>query len=311
MFGGKRFSELSSQDLDNFQHEVAAMVAQESLASRSTHSCEGTNMGIQGSTSLSDALLPNDNTSGSLPPGFGPGGFGGPEGGISAHVKVPKPGTGLTREEVYKKLIEENEKEKGPMDAAEYRAREVRQAQQEAESAPADMLPNYEDIAKQYSKTPEGGPTKARSEDERPLTEEHLRHQALNESERSQMPAVQAKDGETTLLKTIEHYMFADSEETASFYVTFNKDLWEGASKFVTDSQVTVNSTATTLDIRLQGVPVSEKCIDSLAEWRLTLAPLFSRVEPMLTTHKIRNGKLSVKLAKSKSGSWKKGVKYS
>merc|ERR1712054_77940 len=114
-------------------------------------------------------------------------------------------------------------------------------------------------------------------------------------------------DDQGRLVKTIEHYTFADGEDSVNFYIHFDKDLFPGAAGFIKDSQVKVLSKATALDIRLEDVPVSEKNASLLAEWRLSLSPLFSRVENSLTTHKVRNGKLSVKLFKSKSGPWKKG----
>merc|ERR1712137_49983 len=127
----------------------------------------------------------------------------------------------------------------------------------------------------------------------------------------SQMPAIILNDENARLVKTIEHYTFADGVDTVNFYVTFDKDLWNGASKFITDSQVRVESRAASLNIKLQDVPLSDSTVSQLAEWRLELAPLFSRVEATMTTYSVRNGKLSVKLYKSKSGAWKKGLKYS
>merc|ERR1719401_2185297 len=92
-----------------------------------------------------------------------------------------------------------------------------------------------------------------------PSAEELLRLQALSELERSQMPAIASNKGDGHLIKTIEHYSFADGDDTVSFYVHFDKDLWEGASSFIGESQVRVESHATSLDIRLEGVPVSKQ----------------------------------------------------
>lgn len=127
--------------------------------------------------------------------------------------------------------------------------------------------------------------------------------------EQPQMPAV-AGGSQGGLAKTIEHYTFADDENMVSFSICFDRDLWDGASKYITDGQVKVESKASSLEIRLRDVPVSDRASESLAEWRLTLSPLFAHVEPSMTRHKVRNGRLSVKLVKTRSGSWKKGVKY-
>ncbi|CAK0881941.1 unnamed protein product [Prorocentrum cordatum] len=61
-----------------------------------------------------------------------------------------------------------------------------------------------------------------------------------------------------------------------------------------------VESKASSLEIRLRDVPVSDRASESLAEWRLTLSPLFAHVEPSMTRHKVRNGRLSVKLVKTR-----------
>mmetsp|Transcript_10509 Transcript_10509/g.23875 ORF Transcript_10509/g.23875 Transcript_10509/m.23875 type:complete len:273 (-) Transcript_10509:103-921(-) len=132
----------------------------------------------------------------------------------------------------------------------------------------------------------------------------------LQDLDRSQMPAVSDPSSDGQLVKTIEHYTFADGEESVQFYISFDKDLWNGATKYITEQCIEVSSKSSSLEIRLLNVPVSERTLDVLATWRLQLSPLFSRVEPSLTTWKVRNGKLSVKLNKSKAGSWKKGVKY-
>ncbi|CAE7824792.1 Jmjd8, partial [Symbiodinium microadriaticum] len=142
-----------------------------------------------------------------------------------------------------------------------------------------------------------------------PTPEELQRLQLLQALERSQMPAVSDDSG--LLAKTIEHYTFSDSEDSVSFSVHLDKDLFDGAAEFLQGAeQVQISSKATSLEIRIQGLPVSKQTPSQLAEWKLTLSPLFARVEPILTSHKVRNGKISVKLMKSKVGPWKKGVKY-
>merc|ERR1719433_542583 len=123
----------------------------------------------------------------------------------------------------------------------------------------------------------------------------------------SEMPAIEESG---RLVKTIEHYAFADGEDTVSFIVHFDRDLWDGAAKHVDPSRVKVNASSTSLEIQLQGVPVAPGvALETVADWRLSLAPLFSRVEPRTVRQRLRNGKLTVSLAKAKLGSWKKGVK--
>lgn len=230
-------------------------------------------------------------------------------------------GMALTKEELLEGMAAEEEQRRQAkgrlMDAAEYRKRQDGGAKPEAAMANrATPLSLDEIMAKYQPQRPDG-----QTQDEEPeqwrrrcreqvMSEEELqRHRILQELNRSQMPAV-AKDDDGALVKTIEHYSFADGEDAASFYVQFDKDLWEGASKFVEVGQVQIDSKPNSLEIRLLGIPVSERALDRLAEWRLSLSPLFSRVEPAMTTWKVKGGKLVVKLAKSKTGAWKKGVKY-
>jgi hypothetical protein len=222
--------------------------------------------------------------------------------------------SGYTKEQYELHLREQAEKEKKPMTGAEYRQQQALGVKPEMVKAP----PTYEEfLAANFphllQEEEEAKQKKTvRQQPDVPLTEEDiLRLEALKELDRSQMPAVADKDVDGLLVKTIEHYTFADGEDNASFYVSFDKDLFPGAAAFVQETQVKIESRATSLEIRLQEVPVSEKTPTVLAEWRLTLSPLFGRVEPSMTTHKVKNGKLSIKLCKAKVGPWKKGVKYS
>eukprot|EP00931_Biecheleriopsis_adriatica_P122653 TRINITY_DN97660_c0_g1_i1.p1 TRINITY_DN97660_c0_g1~~TRINITY_DN97660_c0_g1_i1.p1 ORF type:complete len:303 (-),score=90.04 TRINITY_DN97660_c0_g1_i1:90-998(-) len=235
----------------------------------------------------------------------------------------------LSREELLAGMAKEAEAQKacrGPMDPAEYRQRQELSLRPEAANTPAaamlDSEPkrvtpfSYEELMNRYlpHNAQEEGDKAAAAEKaaEVPPTPEQLqRLEILKAMDRSQMPAVSGDSG--SLAKTIEHYTFSDTEDFASFSVHLDKDLFEGASKFLQDpsTQVIIDSRATSLEIRLQGIPVSQHKSDVVAEWKLTLSPLFARVEASLTTHKVKGGKISVKLAKSKPGAWKKGVKYS
>lgn len=207
-----------------------------------------------------------------------------------------------------------------PMDPKEYRLRQEKGMRPELVNANVqppsvgELMAEYDAQAQQRQQQQQEEAQQAEAEEaaqEAPLTQEELlRQEALKELDRSQMPAVAADEG-GRLTKTIEHYTFADGEDTASFYVHFDKDLWDGASKYISETQISVDSRPTSLEIRLKGVPVNERSLQTLADWKLSLSPLFSRVEPLMTAHKVRNGKLSVKLAKAKNAPWKKGVKYS
>jgi len=212
------------------------------------------------------------------------------------------------------KFAEERDQERlKPMDGKEWRMRQEKGIKPEIANANLQP-PGMAELMAQCQPFPKGLPLERQQEQAKaeapPSQDELLRQEALKDLERSQMPAVAAEDG-GRLVKTIEHYSFADAEDTATFYVHFDKDLWDGASKHIREGQVKVDSKAASLEITLQGVPVSERSLQTLADWRLTLSPLFGRVEPMMTTQKMRNGKLTVKLAKAKNVPWKKGVKYS
>jgi len=262
----------------------------------------------------------------------GPGGLGGPEGGLPAEPYLSRlPAGGVERQEFLKQLHEEAEaelqKEKdknvGPMSAKDWRKKQEQGFRPELfekddpiqVNAPAkDDKPSlsYEDIMSQHVRPhlqeQETKPLQEVSEVPPRIGRDVVPVSESSDPHTSEMPA--AKDGDGKVVKTIEHYTFADSEDKACFYVSFDKDLWEGAAKHIREAQVKVESKATSLEIRIENVPVSNKSLESTAEWRLSLSPLFSRIEPMMTSFKVRNGKLSVKLAKSKALAWKKGVKY-
>eukprot|EP00419_Tripos_fusus_P003180 CAMPEP_0172683390 /NCGR_PEP_ID=MMETSP1074-20121228/18813_1 /TAXON_ID=2916 /ORGANISM="Ceratium fusus, Strain PA161109" /LENGTH=218 /DNA_ID=CAMNT_0013502231 /DNA_START=10 /DNA_END=666 /DNA_ORIENTATION=+ len=137
--------------------------------------------------------------------------------------------------------------------------------------------------------------------------EANARLAALAELDRSQMPAISYGDG--VLLKTIEHYTFADTAEVATIYIELDKDLWNGASDCVTDASVDVACRESEVTITLQGVPTA-RAASTLANWRLHLAPMFHSVVPELTSWRLRNGKVSIKLKKKKAQDWRKVLKY-
>lgn len=289
MFGGKSITELSREDFEKYQSDIAELGRKEYEAQLNSQGHiaddveEVVRRDLQGREGMPPELVP-------------------------ANLRE---GASFTTEELARKIVDEREKEKGPMTSAQYRQQQARGIKPEAGNMKTP--PTYEEfLAVNFPHLLEDESKKKeeRQQPEEPLTEEErLRLEALSELDRSQMPPCADVNGQ--LVKTIEHYTFADGEDNVSFYVYFDKDLWPGAAKFIQESQVKVESRATSLEIRLQDVPVSEKLTETLAEWRLSLSPLFSRVEPTLTTHKVRNGKLSIKLCKAKSGPWKKGVKYS
>merc|ERR1712238_327214 len=98
----------------------------------------------------------------------------------------------------------------------------------------------------------------------------------LAELDRSQMPAVEKEDGR--LLKTIEHYTFADTLETATISIDLDKDLFEGAAEFVSDANVEVSTKESDVCIVLRSVPTA-KAMATVADWRLHLSPLFHTVD--------------------------------
>lgn len=227
------------------------------------------------------------------------------------------PEGGFTKEQFELRLQEDAEKGKAPMTGTQFRQQQALGGKPEMANT-STAPPSFDEFAHanyQHLMEKEEEARKANLPHEKallPLSEEEcLRLNALKDLDRSQMPAVADKDHDGLLVKTIEHYTFADNEDSVNFYVHFDKDLFLGAAALIQESQVKVESRATSLEIRVQGVPVSAKNADCLAEWRLTLSPLFGRVEASLTSHKMRNGKISIKLFKAKSGPWKKGVKYS
>jgi len=243
----------------------------------------------------------------------------------SSDLKSDDTSTGtITREQLLDGIAKEAEELKackGPMEPAEYRRRQELAARPEMAETPASALLaepekrttplSYEELLRRYHQPPD---PKAQSEpceaeaEKAPSQEDMQRLERLKAMSRSQMPAVES---EGVPSKTIEHYTFADGEDSVSFSISLDKDLFDGASSFLKNNQqVKVSCTATSLDIRFQDIPVSSLTPETMVEWRLTLSPLFSRIEPLLTTHKVKGGKLSVKLVKSKVGQWKKGVKY-
>mmetsp|Transcript_123065 Transcript_123065/g.342756 ORF Transcript_123065/g.342756 Transcript_123065/m.342756 type:complete len:266 (+) Transcript_123065:67-864(+) len=137
--------------------------------------------------------------------------------------------------------------------------------------------------------------------------EERLRLEVLAELDRSQMPAVHKDDG--VLLKTIEHYTFADSNSTATIYIDLDKDLFEGAAAHVAEANVEVTTNESDVTILLHKMPAS-KTVSALADWRLFLSPLFHSVEPDGTAWKIRKGKVSVRLQKKKPQEWRRVLKF-
>jgi len=137
--------------------------------------------------------------------------------------------------------------------------------------------------------------------------EEQMRLEVLAELDRSQMPAVHQEDG--ILLKTIEHYTFADSNEAATISIELDKDLFEGAAAHVALENIEVVTTDTEVTILLHKVPAS-KTVAALADWRLHLSPLFHSVDPDGTTFKVRKGKVSVKLKKKKMQEWRRVLKF-
>eukprot|EP00930_Biecheleria_cincta_P031350 TRINITY_DN21767_c0_g1_i1.p1 TRINITY_DN21767_c0_g1~~TRINITY_DN21767_c0_g1_i1.p1 ORF type:complete len:293 (-),score=62.76 TRINITY_DN21767_c0_g1_i1:28-873(-) len=258
----------------------------------------------------------------SKPPEPGPapagGGYASSLSGRGEAASSRSPGPGLSRQELLEGIAKEARAQKAlePMDPAEYRQRQENGLRPELAMHPSSVerqTPlSYDELLKQYPaqqalQISEGA---AAEEEVAPTPEELQRLEVLKAMERSQMPAV--ADGAGNLARTIEHYTFSDAEDSASFSVNLDKDLWDGASSFLQDhSQVVVDSRATCLEISVQGIPVSEKQPEALARWKLTLSPLFGRIEPSMTTHKVRGNKVTVKLCKSKVAPWKKGVKYS
>lgn len=254
-------------------------------------------------------------------PALAAGGYAASLAGQGEAASSRSPGPSLSREELLEGLAKEARAQKAlePMDAAEYRQRQESGLQPELPRHPNRQAPlSYDELLKQYQPQQQALQNSEAADEQRPRVEEVpptpeelQRLEVLKAMERSQMPAV--ADGAGNLARTIEHYTFSDAEDTASFSVNIDKDLWDGASGFLRDhqSQVVVDSRATCVEITVQDIPLSAKQPEALARWKLTLSPLFGRIEPSMTTHKVRRNKLTVKLFKSRVCPWKKGVKYS
>jgi len=230
-----------------------------------------------------------------------------------AGQQAPDANRGLSNEELARYLAEAQQSDgKGPLTSEEYRQQ---QGQGGLSQRGENRAPTYEEfLAMYYPHLLRQEQEKKQAAADAALAAETKAQPgddvAQQDGERCQMPAVEDAGSDGQLCKTIEHYAFADGEESVQFYVIFDKDLWNGAAAHITESRIQVVSKATSLEIKLLSVPVSDRASDVVATWRLQLAPLFSRVEPSLTSWKVRNGKLTVKLRKSKAGAWKKGVKY-
>mmetsp|Transcript_89202 Transcript_89202/g.186422 ORF Transcript_89202/g.186422 Transcript_89202/m.186422 type:complete len:272 (+) Transcript_89202:97-912(+) len=198
----------------------------------------------------------------------------------------------------------------GAMSASQYRQRQRLGIQPEA--------PSYHDevatkLAQRYPKLL--SPSQAMDDDKEHQNEQQQqRREPLREP--CQMPAIASGDSQAggggsqpRLVKTIEHYTFADGEDVVSIYVNFETDLWPGASNYISEPNVKVDCKASSLDVWLDSVPVSPQNLQHLAVWRLSLSPLFSRVEPSLLEVKFRSKKLTLRLTKVKAGPWKKVLK--
>lgn len=136
--------------------------------------------------------------------------------------------------------------------------------------------------------------------------EEQTRLMVLSELERCQMPAVKKEGG--GVQKTIEHYTFADSLESATIIIEADKDLYGGAAQHVKEEHVEVLSKDNELVVILHELPTAATAA-TRADWTLRLAPLCHSVESDRTSWKLRRGKISVKLTKRKPQEWKRAVK--
>eukprot|EP00747_Dinoflagellata_sp_TGD_P187253 gnl/TRDRNA2_/TRDRNA2_44813_c0_seq1.p1 gnl/TRDRNA2_/TRDRNA2_44813_c0~~gnl/TRDRNA2_/TRDRNA2_44813_c0_seq1.p1 ORF type:complete len:288 (+),score=73.48 gnl/TRDRNA2_/TRDRNA2_44813_c0_seq1:66-929(+) len=136
--------------------------------------------------------------------------------------------------------------------------------------------------------------------------EEELRLEVLADLDRSQMPAIHADGG--TVIKTIEHYAFADSDDVATIYIELDKDLYEGAAACVKEDMIEAIAKDTEATIWVRGVPASQT-VATTVDWRLHLSPLCHSVDSAVVV-KLRKGKISVKLKKRKKQPWKKVLKF-
>lgn len=272
MFGGSKFNDLSAKDFENFANKISELSRLDAEAADGREQVGQT--GVASRTGMDPRPVDQLHSS-------------------------PLELAGRTAQNCHEFVR--------PMHPEEYRKQEAQDGALRPLSRTAAPPPSYEDfLAAHYQNLLPKDTKEVVEETKAPLSgDEMLRLQALNELSRSQMPAV----GEAGhLVKTIEHYTFSDGEDAANFYINFDKDLWDGASEWVCFNKVKVVSKATSVDIRLDAVPIGVS--QPTAEWRLNLSPLFSRIEASMTTYKVKNGKLSIKVFKSKAGEWKKGLKY-
>mmetsp|Transcript_41511 Transcript_41511/g.75216 ORF Transcript_41511/g.75216 Transcript_41511/m.75216 type:complete len:214 (+) Transcript_41511:108-749(+) len=153
---------------------------------------------------------------------------------------------GLTNEELKQYLAGvERADGKGPLTAEEYRQQ---QAQGGLSQRGENRAPTYEEFLAMYY------PHLLRQEQERKQaslaqatadalqgkdTKAQLGVDATQQDAvRCQMPAVEDPGSDGQLVKTIEHYAFADGEESVQFYVLFDKDLWNGAAEHIAEAQI-------------------------------------------------------------------------
>lgn len=176
---------------------------------------------------------------------------------------------------------------------------------------PDDMLeyPDYIDLCQQKHDREEAMRKELAAAEQAKLSDDEiLRREVLAELDRSQMPAVCNQDG--LLQKTIEHYTFEDGDDTVTVSIKLDDHLFPEASKYVTEDKIRVKTLPTELHVSLVGVPANSKAMEQLAEWKLALSPLWGKVDPPLTSYKLRKGKVVIKIAKIKGQPWKKILRY-
>eukprot|EP00435_Cladocopium_sp_Y103_P019618 s356_g4.t1 len=151
---------------------------------------------------------------------------------ISASAfKADEASTGtLTREQLLEGIAKEAEEQKAckaPMEPAEYRRRQELATRPELAETPASALLadpekrstplSYEELLRRYHQPPA---VPAGTEEDKAPGDEMQRLEMLKDMARSQMPAV-ASEGLPS--KTIEHYTFADGEDSVSFSISLDK----------------------------------------------------------------------------------------